>query len=144
MTNRVAYFGPAGTFTEAAALAYDPNAELIPFPSISAVLSAVESQLADEGVVPIENSLEGSVTETLDLLIHESTLTIYRELAIPIDHCLIVSPSMSLGDVEVIYSHPYPKLGLYIKLLQPTSDHLSPISYSSSCRRHPLLQDEEG
>ena len=106
MTNRVAYFGPAGTFTEAAALTYDREAELIPFPSISAVFSAVEYQLADEGVVPIENSLEGSVTETLDLLIHESTLTIYRELAIPIDHCLIISPSMSLGDVEVIYSHP--------------------------------------
>jgi prephenate dehydratase len=106
MANRVAYLGPAGTFTEAAALSYDSEAALLPFPSISAVFSAVESQLADEGVVPIENSLEGSVTETLDILIHESTLTIYRELAIPIDHCLIIAPGRSLRDIAVIYSHP--------------------------------------
>ena len=94
MANRVAYFGPAGTFTEAASLKYDPEAQLLPFPSIAAVAAAVDAGMAEEGVVPIENSLEGSVTDTLDLLIHESRLSIRHELVIPIEHCLLVKPAL--------------------------------------------------
>ena len=106
MANRVAYFGPAGTFTEAASLKYDPEAQLLPFPSIAAVAAAVDAGMAEEGVVPIENSLEGSVTDTLDLLIHESRLSIRHELVIPIEHCLLVKPGASAQDVKAIYSHP--------------------------------------
>ena len=106
MVKRVAYFGPAGTFTEAAALQYDPKAQLIPFPSIAAVAAAVDSGTAEEGVVPIENSLEGSVTDTLDLLIHDSNLSICHEMVIPIEHCLLVKPGGSAQEVGLIYSHP--------------------------------------
>ena len=106
MTKRLAYFGPAGTFTEAATLKYDPEAQLLPFPSIAAVAAAVDSGMADEGVVPIENSLEGSVTDTLDLLIHESQLSISQEVVIPIEHCLLVKPGGSAQDVKALYSHP--------------------------------------
>src|SRR4030065_221567 len=66
----LAFLGPPGTFSEEAALRYDPEAQHLPFVSISAVAAAVDSGMADEGIVPIENSLEGSVTETLDVLIH--------------------------------------------------------------------------
>ncbi len=59
MTKRIAYLGPPGTFTEEAALLYDETAQLIPFPSISAVAVAVASGMAEEGVVAIENSIEG-------------------------------------------------------------------------------------
>ena len=106
MTQRLAYLGPAGTFTEEAALSYSPNAHLIPFPSVSAVGVAVGTGIADEGVVAIENSLEGSVNDTLDLLIHESTLLIRREVVIPIDHCLLVREKIALEEVSIVFSHP--------------------------------------
>ena len=106
MTKRLAYFGPAGTFTEAAAVRYDVHAQRLPFTSIAAVAAAVEAGMADEGVVPIENSLEGSVTDTLDLLIHESELLICHEIVIPIELCLLVSHGDSIEDVSIVYSHP--------------------------------------
>ncbi len=106
MPSKVAYFGPAGTFTEAAALKYTPQAQLIPYPSILAVAEAVSSGQADEGVVPIENSLEGSVNDTLDLLVHGTALLICHELVLPIEHCLLVRPGTGETDIRVIYSHP--------------------------------------
>lgn len=103
---RLAYLGPPGTFTEEAALRYQAAAQLLPFASEAAVASAVESGMADEGVLAIENSLEGSVTRTLDVLIHETQLIIRHELILPIEHCLIVPPGTTAEDVRVIYSHP--------------------------------------
>lgn len=103
---RLAYLGPPGTFSEEAALRYQAAAQLVPFASEAAVASAVEAGMADEGVLPIENSLEGSVTRTLDVLIHESQLAIRQELILPVEHCLIVRPGASADDVRVIYSHP--------------------------------------
>jgi len=108
MTKKIAYFGPAGTFTEGAALMHDSESQLLPFSSIAAVASAVETGMADEGVVPIENSLEGSVTDTLDLLIHESSLVIRKELVLPIDHCLLVRPGTQAHEIKVLFSHPQP------------------------------------
>ena len=88
MPKRIAYLGPMGTFTEEAAILYDSQGELESFPTVAAVALAVSSGMAQEGVVPIENNLEGSVTATLDLLIHEGKLFINRELVLPIEHCL--------------------------------------------------------
>jgi prephenate dehydratase len=106
MVKRLAYFGPAGTYTEEAAVLYDANAELEPFPTIAAVGLAVSSEITDKGVVPIENSLEGSVTFTLDLLIQESQLSIYQEVVLPINHFLMVRPGTRLAELQVVYSHP--------------------------------------
>ena len=106
MAKSLAYFGPAGTYTEEAALLYDPSADLQPYPTIAAVGQAVSSQATDEGVVPIENSLEGSVTFTLDLLIREPQLSIYQEVVLPINHYLMAKPGTQESDVQVIYSHP--------------------------------------
>ena len=106
MPKRIAYLGPRGTFTEEAAIRYDPEGELESFPTVAAVSLAVSSGMAEEGVVPIENSLEGSVTATLDLLIHEETLLIKRELVLPIEHYLLVRPGTRTADIEVVYSHP--------------------------------------
>ncbi len=106
MAKRIAYLGPPGTFTEEAALLYAKEAELIPFSSIPAVAAAVDTGMAEEGVVAIENSLEGSVTDTLDLLIHESKLLIRRELVLPIEHLLLVKPGTEAQEVKAIFSHP--------------------------------------
>ncbi|MBI2916836.1 MAG: prephenate dehydratase [Chloroflexi bacterium] len=106
MARRVAYLGPPGTFSEEAALRYDSAAELVPFPNVSAVAAAVSTGMADEGVVAIENSVEGSVTDTLDLLIHESSLSIRWELVLPIEHCLLVKPGVQAHQVKLVFSHP--------------------------------------
>lgn len=106
MSKRIAYLGPAGTFTEEAALLYDKTAQLIPFPTISAVAAAVDKGMAEEGVVAIENSIEGSVTDTLDLLIHDSNLVIRKELVLPIEHYLVVKPGAHVDEVQAIFSHP--------------------------------------
>ena len=106
MTNRIGYLGPAGTFTEQAALLYAPDAGLTPYPTIRAVGTAVASDELDAGVVPIENSLEGSVTVTLDLLIAQTGLSIRNEIVIPIHHYLVASPGVPVEAVQVIYSHP--------------------------------------
>ncbi len=103
---KLAYLGPAGTFGEEAALRYAPGADLLPFPSHAAVAAAVDSGMADAGVLAIENSINGSVAETLDILIHETTLQIQGELVLPIEHNLVVKPGTRADQVKAIFSHP--------------------------------------
>ena len=134
MSKKVAYFGPPGTYTEEAALRYDAEAELLPFTTISAVASAVEAGMAEEGVVPIENSIEGSVSATLDLLIHESKLVIRRELVLPIESYLLAKVGTQVGDVKVIFSHPQP-LGQCRRFLYrcfPKADVVAALSTSAA------------
>ena len=87
-------------------MAFDPNAIRLPYPSIPAAATAVDSGQADEAIVPIENSLEGAVTDTLDLLIHESSLFIRQELILSIHHFLVASRVSCSEDIKSIYSHP--------------------------------------
>lgn len=103
---RLAFLGPAGTYSEAAALGYAPAATLVPAPSITAVTAVVPAGEADEAIVPIENSLQGSVTETLDLLVHSLDLRIRHEYVLPVRHCLIARRGTVLGAIETVYSHP--------------------------------------
>ncbi len=105
----IAYLGPAGTFSEEAALAWAggrPNTGLLPLASIPAVVTAIETGAAGVGMLPIENLLEGSVTFTLDLLIHETSLKIAGEIVIPIRQYLVARPGVGLADVKVLYAHP--------------------------------------
>ena len=106
MANKIAFLGPVGTYTEEAALRYDPDADLRPYPSIASAGLAVLTGEADESVVPIENSLEGSVNFTLDLLIGQSGLFIRKEIVLPIEHYLMGKPGTRPTDVQVVYSHP--------------------------------------
>ncbi len=103
---RIAYLGPQGTFSEQAALDYAGSTELIPFPSITAAAMSVLHGEADEAVCPIENSLQGSVTDTLDVLLHEEGLHIRQELSLDIVHDLMVKPGVVLAAVKRVYSHP--------------------------------------
>jgi prephenate dehydratase len=106
MSKNIAYLGPPGTFTEEAANQYDAGAITHPMPSVSAVGASVIANDVDEGVVPIENSREGSVNDTLDLLIHGAGLAISNELVLPVVHSLVAKPGTDLNSVEIIYSHP--------------------------------------
>jgi prephenate dehydratase len=103
---RLAYLGPPGTFGEQAALKYGPDNNRVPFPSHAAVIAAVAAGTADAGIIPVENSVEGAVNETLDLLIHEVELMICDELVLPVEQCLLLRPDESPDVVGVIFSHP--------------------------------------
>lgn len=103
---RIAYLGPPGTNGEEAAIRRSADATHIPRPSHRMVAEAVDSGEADEGVVAIENSINGSVAETLDILIHETELQIQAEIVVPIEHVLVVKPGMRASDVKVVFSHP--------------------------------------
>lgn len=103
-----AFLGPRGTFSEEAALLRANSDELIAFTSFPALVSAVETGLATEAVLPIENSIEGAISTTLDLLIHETSLRIVGELALPVRHFLITRPGVKLEEIRVITSHPQP------------------------------------
>jgi len=103
----IAYLGPKGSFTEIAAMKFlnGANVRYIPKPTIREVFRSVESGDVDMGVVPIENSIEGSVNITLDLLL-DTPLKIYGEVELRVDHCLLVSPGSTIEDIRVIFSHP--------------------------------------
>ena len=105
---RVAFLGPAGTFTEEALRASAPEGvREQSHATVYETVMAVERGEADAGVVPIENSLEGSVTATLDTLAIEApSLRIVAELVHPIHHCLIARPAMALGNLQRVVSHP--------------------------------------
>ena len=102
----LAYLGPAGTFTEAAAVQYAPHATLMPHPTIQAVAQAVRTGVVDMGIAPVENSLQGSVTDTLDLLIHGEGVFIFGELVLPVVHSLIARRGAVLSEIRTVYSHP--------------------------------------
>ncbi len=104
---RLGYLGPEGTFSEQAAILYEPEADFVPYPSIRSVAEAIDAREIDEGVVPIENSLHGSVIDVLDFLIRTDRTRIKYELAIPVEQCLIVAPGADKREVHVIYSHPH-------------------------------------
>ena len=105
-----AFLGPRGTFSEEAALLnaqrFDRGDELVAFASIPALTAAVETGLAAEAILPIENSIEGAVSTTLDLLIHETTLKIRAEVVVPVRHFLVTAPGATLADLQVVSSHP--------------------------------------
>jgi prephenate dehydratase len=107
--SRVAYFGPRGTFTEEAVLTQPDLAEqeLMPLATVPQVMAAVEHGDCDEGVVPIENMIEGSVSVTLDTLAFESDLLIQREIDLPIVLHLCARPGTRLTDVHTVLSHPH-------------------------------------
>ena len=79
--------------------------DLVGFNSILDVLEAVNNNEVDVGVVPIENSIEGPVGVTLDLMMHDYDLKIRREIIIPISHNLLINPDATIGDIKYVYSH---------------------------------------
>ncbi|MFJ2111742.1 MULTISPECIES: prephenate dehydratase [unclassified Streptomyces] len=105
---RYTYLGPEGTFTEAAlrTLPEAATRELVPMVSVPAALDAVRNGEAAAALVPIENSVEGGVTATLDELATGEPLTIYREVLLPITFALLVRPGTALSDVKTVTGHP--------------------------------------
>ncbi len=130
-----AFLGPRGTFSEDAAVSYaGEDGDLMPFASIPALTAAVETGLADQAVLPIENSIEGSISTTLDLLIHETPLKIMAELVVPVRLFLITTPDATLADIRTVKSHPNP-LGQSRKFLErclPKAEQVAALSTAAA------------
>src|ERR1700735_5595345 len=106
---RLGYFGPEGTFTQEALIADTRGSEpeMVPLPTIYDTVMAVHAGSVERALVPIENSLEGSVNATLDALAMETEdVIIVGEVVHPIRHCLIARSPLELVDIEVVVSHP--------------------------------------
>lgn len=105
---RYTYLGPEGTFTEAAlrTLPEAATRELVPMVSVPAALDAVRNGEAAAALVPIENSVEGGVTATLDELASGEPLMIYREVLLPIAFALLVRPGTKQGEIKTVTGHP--------------------------------------
>ena len=106
---RVGYLGPEGTFTQAAALSAPlaPEFELIPQETIHETVLAVHAGTVEQAVVPIENSLEGSVNVTLDTLVFQAEdVRIIGETVLSVEQCLITQEELPLDQIEVVISHP--------------------------------------
>jgi prephenate dehydratase len=101
----MAYQGEPGAFSEAAALKFRPEAEPVPCPAFEDVFEAVESGRSTLGVLPIENSIGGTIHRNYDLMLHHE-LRLVGEIELPVSHALVVMPGTTLEQVATIYSHP--------------------------------------
>ena len=148
MVVSLAYLGPIGTYSESAALAYgewlsvnqQQEFVLSPQSSITLALDAVAQQKVDYAVVPIENSIEGTVNMTLDTLWQKKELKILRGLTIPIVHCLL-SYNQNLAKISTVYSHPQ-ALGQCQEWLNNNLPHAQLIAANSTTEALQTLQKE--
>ncbi len=101
----IGFQGEHGAYSEVASRTWDPSLVPIPYGGFPDVFDEVTSGQIDFGMVPVENSLEGPVTEVNDLLV-ETDAKIVGEVTIPIHHCLLSLPHARRGSLKVVYSHP--------------------------------------
>lgn len=122
---RIAYLGPAGTFTEQAAqtLVGAADAELLPQLSVPGAIDEVRQGKADCAVVPLENSVAGSVIATLDELTHGGPLVIVEEIFIPVRFSLLTKAGMSLVDIKTVavHSHAEAQCQRFLRANLPTA-----------------------
>jgi prephenate dehydratase len=105
---KIGYLGPSGTFTEAAARSYSGGdaVDLVCCHSFQQIVSSVKGGLLDEGVVPLENSTEGAVSQILDLLAQEEGVRFRGEMILKVSHNLLVRPGTTIGQIKKVLSHP--------------------------------------
>jgi prephenate dehydratase len=133
------YLGPRGTFTEAAVrvLTGGKEPDALPCASIQATLDAVRGEQAQLGVVPIESSVEGAVTATLDELAVGTELVICAEVLVGVEFALLARPGASLADIRRVGGHPVaqPQCRNWLAANLPHADWLPAASNSDAARQ---------
>jgi prephenate dehydratase len=136
---RFAYLGPEGTFADAAlgTLAALSGGDRTPLPSVPAALAAVRSGDFDAALVPMENSVEGSVPATMDGLVDGPPLVITREVFLPVAFVLAVRPGTTAEQVRTVASHPHALAQCRGRVagLLPTADVVPTASTADAARR---------
>jgi prephenate dehydratase len=102
---RIAFQGEPGAYSEAAARLFAADAEVVPCRGFEDVFAAVSDGRASRGILPMENSIGGSIHRNYDLLV-EHELPIIGEVELQVEHCLLARPGTRLGDLQAVYSHP--------------------------------------
>ncbi len=103
---RVAFQGERGAFSESAVYTFfGASVDVKPCRDLTEVFESVDKQETQFGVVPVENSLEGSINQTYDLFLTHD-LKVCGEIILRVSHCLIANPETSLEAVKTVYSHP--------------------------------------
>lgn len=142
---RVAFLGPKGSFTEAAAKAVLPNGNHIPYRTIPDSIDAVQNEEVDYAVVPIENAIEGSVNITLDYIIHHQRVMLVGEITAPIHQHFMVREEYASNwqEITAVFSHPQ----AIAQCHQFLREHLPNATYeymSSTAEAAKFLMNTEG
>ena len=103
---KLGFLGPKGTFSFEAAKEYVKEQELMEYKTIKDIIIALKNGEIEEGIVPIENSLQGGVTETIDSLVETEGIFIKKEIILKIKQNLIANRKYKLDEIKEIYSHP--------------------------------------
>ncbi len=138
------FLGPEGTFTEAALLQVPGAADAtrIPCTNVNVALDRVRAGEADAAMVPIENSVEGGVTATLDAIATGQELRIIREALVPITFVLVARPGVELSDIKRIstHGHAWAQCRLWVDEHLPNADYVPGSSTAASAMG--LLEDD--
>jgi prephenate dehydratase len=139
---RFAYLGPEGTFAEAALLSAVASSEGArkPYPSVAAALAAARSGDVDAALVPLENSIEGSVPATMDGLADGEPLVIVGEVFRAVTMTLVARPGTGLGDVRSLASHPH-ALAQSARWLAANLPDVSPLPTASTAAAAAAVAD---
>lgn len=133
---RFGYLGPEGTFTQMALLSWRPatSAEHVPFGSVDAALTAVREREIDAAVVPIENSVEGGVSATLDALASGAPLSVTGEVLVPITFVIAAREGVELADVRAIgtHSHAWAQVRGWAQQHAPEAGYVATLSTASA------------
>jgi prephenate dehydratase len=138
-STRVAFLGPRGTYAEEALRALAPRVtEAVAYPTVYDTVMAVQTRAVERAVVPIENSLEGSVTATLDTLaVDARNVRLVAELELPIRHGLIARRRIEPAEVERVISHPQAlaQCARYLRRALPRAELASAASTADGVRQ---------
>ncbi|WP_026689086.1 prephenate dehydratase [Alteribacter aurantiacus] len=145
MTRKLGYLGPEGSFSHVACETLYPGAVHIPFPTIPDTIDAAKENHIDIAVVPLENTIEGSVNITLDYILHYQRLDMIKELTLPIDQHLMVHKKYKESwkdEITNVFSHPHAvaQCHLFVRNHLPTAkvEHISSTAAAAKLvRDHP-------
>ncbi|MGH3432790.1 MAG: prephenate dehydratase [Thermocrispum sp.] len=131
---RIAYFGPQGTFSEQAARQLSADAELLPCETIRVTMSAVRKGDADAACVPVENSVEGPVSATLDGLAEDGPLVAVAEALMPIEFSLLAHPDADPQRLRTVASHPHAlaQVQQWLEHHHPDAEHIAASSTAAA------------
>ena len=135
-TLKIAYLGPAGTFTEMAARQLGSEVELDPVASVSDAIDRVLSGEADRAVVPIENSIEGGVSATSDALAVIPGVQIFGEYLVPVRFDLMARPGTKLSEISEVLTHPvaYAQSRKYLEKNLSSHTHIPAASTAAAAK----------
>ena len=139
-----AYLGPVGTFTEIALsqIKHSKGAKQVPVNHVAEAIELVLSRKVDRAVIPVENSIEGGVSATLDALAGTEKIRIYGEYLVPVTFNLVAKPGTKLSDIRTIATHPVAYAQTRKWLLDKLPKHVHLPSTSTASAAKDLLEKD--